>query len=177
MLAMNAPMSSSHFDLWLVAGWTMIHFLWLGTLVALAALVSRWLLCRTSANVRYVVALTCLMMLAAMPITIVVWLYEYSPSSRLADQPLRNDAGSPVIELKDVEPTAFTTLPAIAKGEMPMAVQPAQQAARPSESTIVVRTGATAAPSLADPLSLAVSAISRSVQYLPWLWLIGTPVT
>src|SRR3954463_4193967 len=80
MLAMNAPMSSSHFDLWLVAGWTMIHFLWLGTLVAFAALVSRWLLCRTSANVRYATSLTFLTLLAAPPIIIATWLHQ-TPAS------------------------------------------------------------------------------------------------
>ena len=45
---MNTCLFASVENTWLLAGWTMIHFLWLGTLVALAGLLSRWLLRRTS---------------------------------------------------------------------------------------------------------------------------------
>jgi beta-lactamase regulating signal transducer with metallopeptidase domain len=174
---MNTHLFASVENMWILAGWTMIHFLWLGTLVALAALISRWLLRRTSANVRYAVALTCLAILAAMPMAIAMWLHQYSPSAQVADQPLRNDPASRVIELKDIEPTPLATPPTIAKGDIPISVQSAQQPAPPSNITIAVPTPAIAAPSTTDPLSLAVSAINRSVQYLPWLWLIGTPLT
>ena len=81
---MNTYLFASVENMWLLAGWTMIHCLWLGTLVALAALISRWLLRRASANVRYAVALTCLAMLASMPIAIAMWLHEYSPSVQVA---------------------------------------------------------------------------------------------
>src|SRR4051812_3405358 len=77
---MNTYLPSNGFDLWHIAGWTMIHFLWLGTLVAFAALVSRWLLCRTSANVRYATSLTFLTLLAALPIIIATWLHQ-NPAS------------------------------------------------------------------------------------------------
>jgi beta-lactamase regulating signal transducer with metallopeptidase domain len=174
---MNTYLFASVQNLWLLAGWTMIHFLWLGTLVALAALVSRWMLRRASANVQYVVALTCLAMLAAIPIVIATWLHKYSPSLQVADQPLRSGAASRVIELKDIQPTLLTTPPAIATDDMPMAMRPAQQAAPPSETALAIPASTSAAPSMADPLSLAFSAINRSVQYLPWLWLIGTPLT
>jgi beta-lactamase regulating signal transducer with metallopeptidase domain/multidrug efflux pump subunit AcrA (membrane-fusion protein) len=177
MLAMNAPMSSSHFDLWMVAGWTMIHFVWLGTFVALAALMSRWLLRRTSATVRYAVALACLAMLAAMPIAIAMWLHEYSPSVRIADQPPQNDAAGQLVELKNTGLKTPTTLPAVTKGGAPIILQPVQQATPLPDATIASATPAIAAPSPADPLSLTISAINRSVQYLPWLWLIGTPLT
>ena len=35
----------------------------------------------------------------------------------------------------------------------------------------------TAASTATDPLSLAIFAMNASVHYLPWLWLIGTPIT
>ena len=38
---MNAYLSSNGIELWHVAGWTMVHFLWLGALVAAAAAVCR----------------------------------------------------------------------------------------------------------------------------------------
>lgn len=175
---MNAPMSSSHFDLWMIAGWTMIHFLWLGTLVALAALLGRWLLRRASANLRYAVALTSLAMLAAMPVAIAIWMHENSPSVQLAVQLPQNDATnqiasneqSGVIELKNIEPTIPAAPPAIEKSEAPIPAQPAPQTAQSTGLTI-------AAPTTTDPLSLVVFAVNTSVRYLPWLWLIGSPIT
>src|SRR4051794_8781461 len=89
---MNAPISSSHLDLWMVAGWTMIHFLWLGTLVAVAGLISRWVLCRASASVRYAVALSWLATLLALPIGIATWLYQNPPSVQVQNQPPRNES-------------------------------------------------------------------------------------
>ena len=50
---MNAYLSSNGIELWHIAGWTMVHFLWLGTLVAAAAAVCRFFLRRTSPNIRY----------------------------------------------------------------------------------------------------------------------------
>src|SRR5256885_12741237 len=77
-------MNTFHFasieNIWLLAGWTMIHFLWLGTLVGLVALSSRWLLGRASANVRYTLALSWLAALVALPIGIATWLYQNPPS-------------------------------------------------------------------------------------------------
>ena len=36
---MNAALPANVSDLWFITGWTMIHFLWLGAIVAAAALV------------------------------------------------------------------------------------------------------------------------------------------
>ena len=56
--------------LWLVAGWTMLHFLWIGALVGIVAAVGRWLLRRRSANVRYLFALVVFAVLAALPLAV-----------------------------------------------------------------------------------------------------------
>src|SRR4029079_11139302 len=135
---MNTYLFASVENTWLLAGWTMIHFLWLGTLIALAALLSRWLLRRASANARYAVALTCLAMLAAMPIAIATWLREYSPSVLAADVSPRNEAAGQGVELKNAEPTTLAT--------PPLTAQPARQGAPPSDPTIAVSTPAIAAP-------------------------------
>ncbi|MEX0610976.1 MAG: hypothetical protein WD229_02545, partial [Pirellulales bacterium] len=60
-------------ELWHVAGWTMIHFLWLGTLVAVVGLIGRLVLRHATPDVRYATALACLILLAALPIGIIGW--------------------------------------------------------------------------------------------------------
>ena len=46
---MNAYLTSGLNDLWLIAGWTMVHFLWLGALVGVVAAFSRT---RAAARIR-----------------------------------------------------------------------------------------------------------------------------
>src|SRR4051794_29431810 len=71
---MFTAISSTHSDLWNIAGWTMIHFLWTGALVAFTAFIGKMLLKRTSPTVRYTFALTCLCTLTALPIVIALFL-------------------------------------------------------------------------------------------------------
>ena len=49
---MIAQISFRGAELWFVASWTMLHFLWLGTVAGLAAMACRLLLRRASADVR-----------------------------------------------------------------------------------------------------------------------------
>src|SRR5262245_47553813 len=65
-------------ELWSVAGWTMVHFLWLGTVVGLVAMITRLLAGRASANVRYATALASLSVLAVLPVAIAAWLVAYA---------------------------------------------------------------------------------------------------
>ena len=53
---MNTIHALAHADLWQLAGWTMLHFLWIGAAAGLAAGACRLALFRASANVRYAVA-------------------------------------------------------------------------------------------------------------------------
>ena len=71
---MNAFLPLDGIEWWHVAGWTMLHFLWLGTLAGLAAGACRLVLRRAPANVRYVAALVCLAVLAVLPVAIAVWI-------------------------------------------------------------------------------------------------------
>lgn len=80
---MNIYLFASVEHAWLLAGWTMIHFLWLGTLVAAAGFAARWMPRHTSANFRYVAALSSFALLAALPIAIAAWLATN-------DQPLKS---------------------------------------------------------------------------------------
>jgi hypothetical protein len=53
---MNPSMPFNAVELWHIAGWTMIHFLWLGALIAGVAYIGRLLSRRTMPNVRYAIA-------------------------------------------------------------------------------------------------------------------------
>lgn len=65
---MNALEVLAGLDWWSVAGWTMLHYLWLGLVVGAVAGVLRFLLRRASAEVRYAAALVCLAALAVLPV-------------------------------------------------------------------------------------------------------------
>ncbi len=60
--------------LWQLAGWTMIHFLWIGTLLALALVVLRLGFRRAAPNVRYAMTLACFVAVALAPLAIATWL-------------------------------------------------------------------------------------------------------
>jgi hypothetical protein len=61
-------------SLWQLAGWTMIHSLWLGAAVALAGGFLRVAARRAAPNVRYAISLATLAALAATPLAAAVWL-------------------------------------------------------------------------------------------------------
>ena len=52
---------------WQAIGWTMIHFLWIGTLVGLVTFVGRLALHRCRPQMRYVFLVGCFVLLAAAP--------------------------------------------------------------------------------------------------------------
>src|SRR5688500_18083574 len=82
---MNAYLRFDGVELWQLAGWTMLHFLWLGTMVGLIAGVIRLLLRRTSPNIRYITSTATLAVLASMPLAIAAWLLTADPTDFLAD--------------------------------------------------------------------------------------------
>ena len=62
--------------LWTVAGWTMVHLLSVGAVIGLIAALGRGLLKQARPELRYGVALACLVALGVSPGAIFVWLYE-----------------------------------------------------------------------------------------------------
>jgi beta-lactamase regulating signal transducer with metallopeptidase domain len=180
---MNTLLSADVANAWVIAGWTMIHFLWLGTLVAVAAFVGRWILRRASPTVRYTVALSCLMVLVALPIAIAAWLGIDSP-------PLKGGAGRGTdqiahIPIADV-PTQLPSAPH--PGEIvelhsgaDAPTPPAIAAATPKQAA-QAEVGADATKPSPDSFlsgrgSSFLDVIETCIPYLPWLWLIGTPIT
>src|SRR5688572_7541778 len=59
-----------------LAGWTMLHFLWIGGLIAVVAVVLRLALRRVRPQVRYLAAVAMLAVFAAAPVAIAAWLVQ-----------------------------------------------------------------------------------------------------
>src|SRR3954463_8951020 len=107
---MFTSISSSYSNLWNLAGWTMIHFMWTGALVALAAVIGKVLLKRTSATIRYVFALTTLCVLAALPIAIALTIPFPLREGQGEGSLTTNNVPAPT-ELAAAIPTNAATLP------------------------------------------------------------------
>ncbi len=161
---MNAYLAFDSSEVWHLAGWTMLHYLWLGTLVGIVALISRLLLRRAAPNVRYTLALGWLMLLAILPLGIAAWLATNSQTTA-SRSPLASAAtpSSPptiaapqIVELSTSTPAAPTTL-------------------APADSRFATAISNESVAS--DRFTLAVFAIQSAVPFLPWLWLVGTPMT
>ena len=72
------------FPVWHLAGWTMLHFIWAGSLVAVLAALGRQILRRAHPDVRYVYALASLTLLAAAPAVIAAVLAAGSDAADVA---------------------------------------------------------------------------------------------
>ena len=160
---MNTFLDVRGVELWNIAGWTMLHFLWIGALIGVAAAISRWLLRRAAPAVRYTAALACLALLAAAPVVIATWLYQHAapssaamitslPTPRIAEQP------APIIELHQPEPTEV----------VPLASAPAPN--------LTPLPAVTPTP-LPTPAPSILAALEIYIPYLPYLWITGAPLT
>ncbi len=171
---MNAYLPFDAVHLWHIAGWTMIHFLWLGAIVAVVAFLCRLLLRRAAPNVRYAAALGCMIILTTLPLGIAAWLLANSEQSvDVVNEPAvtrrTSDSNTTIIELRENAATSSTTLPVPA----PLRVPPLATA----DSDTVTSESIASMPAETGTLTLAVFAIQSAVPYLPWLWIIGTPIT
>src|SRR5262245_6776170 len=174
--SMLAQFSLRGVELWVVAGWTMLHFLWLGTLVALAAMVCRLLVRRASAEARYATALTSLAVLVALPAGIAAWLLVQAPT-----MPRAVVEAPPANEIIELHPTIADPAGESARGLAGRLIPNDGHLQNAQSSTVVPRdTRQTAASFVATTRGLAslFSSVPLTwVSYLPWIWLIGTPLT
>lgn len=176
---MNALLPLDGVELWHLAGWTMVHFLWLGALVAVAAAMCRFFLRRTSPSIRYAFMCAWLLALAALPFGTAAWLYAKSPLLKggarggiAADVAITTSA-PPTIELHQPELDATAARPPapLASGASPNLSPQTSASPNPSQPTT---THTTFWPST---LNSRLSTLGTIIPYLPWLWLIGTPIT
>ena len=135
------------FPVWHLAGWTMLHFIWVGSLVAVLAALGRQLLRRAHPDVRYAYALASLTLLAAAPAVIAAVLAAGSFGA--------DDArGAP-----ELEGTWLTVSPAAQSGET---VSAGRSAAERSARTNLPR---------------LLRWANVMVDILPGVWLVGSPLT
>ncbi|WP_425396628.1 M56 family metallopeptidase [Aeoliella sp.] len=169
---------------WQLIGWTMLHFLWIGSLVALAILVMRLALRRAGPNVRYTTTLLGFAILAMAPLVIAGWLLA---SGEFAPQP------STMVVTRTAEPAALVEMPSVAMTpaneevidlkynpielpvEAPAEPPPAsvELAVEPTPESIATPNTEVKQRAQWDPLAL----LEAITNYLPWLWLVGTPLT
>ncbi len=147
------------YRIWQIAGWTMLHYLWVGAALGAAAIVLRFALRRAAANVRYVAALCGLLMMAAAPAVIAAVV-----AHRLGPPP------------SDIAPAGMEQV----HGEMFHAIPREMPASRigpveplpplPDDDKVA---GTLRVPSATQRIAEVIDA---GVQYLPWLWLLGSPI-
>ncbi len=139
---------------WELLAWTMCYFLAAGTVVALAGALLRLLCKRLAPQIRYTTSLAVFAILAALPFGIALWLSPSMPVA-IAPTPIVIDlAGTPITMSPVEEPIEFTNL-TIAEAQTPDAVSIVIALARQKDRGLV----------------------ERAIEFLPWLWLIGTPLT
>lgn len=139
---------------WWVAGWTMVHFFWIGAALWIAAVATRRAFRRARPEARYCLALVSLTVLALNPVAIA----SLVEASALPGVP--RDLGTAELS-ESLEPSVSPLpdrSPAIAgSAERPIPDQPTS--GRPAPETEFSR----------FPAAIAA--------WLPWLWLAGAPAT
>jgi beta-lactamase regulating signal transducer with metallopeptidase domain len=141
------------YRIWQVAGWTMLHYLWVGGAVGTAMLAVRWSLRSAAPNVRYLAALAGLVLMTSAPPLIAVYvMHDLGP---LPNSPL------PPVAVEQSAEESTTAPPATVSEVLQPRIEPAAPlpaAARPVRGEL----------RFATILDLAA-------RYLPWLWIVGAP--
>jgi beta-lactamase regulating signal transducer with metallopeptidase domain len=182
---MNALFRFDSGELWHLVGWTMLHFLWLGTLVGVAAGACRLCLRRAAPNVRYVMSVAALLALALLPFAIATWLAEYSrPVQAQAEEvnpvnPARGEAANILpgpVDFGVVSPlddaSAESSSLNIAAFAEPLAAPDSQD-----NADVGFAGELPGGLGLSTPPSAFVELLDHGAAYLPWVWFVGSPIT
>ena len=146
------------FRIWQIAGWTMLHYLWVGAVLGILVAAVRLLLRSHGANVRYLAALGCFAVLGIAPLPIAVVV-----TSRLPTPPPRNE---PLVASEHAPDSTPLPPPLPAHEESPEPAEPAPAVVSNPPPASVTKPG-----------EVVQSALNRTAMGLPWLWLIGAPLT
>jgi beta-lactamase regulating signal transducer with metallopeptidase domain len=161
-------------ELWQLAGWTMLHFAWIGSVIGVVAFTC-WLVTRRSpANVRYAVAIGCLCMLAGAPGGVAAWLVVHGCSNSV-----RGDAQ---VAASNGEMAAEHVMSADVHPRMAGDTAPGNTNALPTDAPagIPSRPALPAIPMTAINGRLSqqlVAVLEPCARFLPWMWLLGAPLT
>ncbi len=148
---------------WLAAGWTILHFLWVGVALGVLAALFRALTRRAAPQARYLLALACLLAVAAAPAALFIRMLDSGARSAASALP-RAGPAPPAAPTTDITPRVYVAVPSPLLAEAPPAdkapATPAQQQA------------------LAALLAWRVRSLLEQIcRWLPWLWLVGAPAT
>ncbi|TWT77817.1 Regulatory protein BlaR1 [Posidoniimonas polymericola] len=166
--------------LWLIAGWTMLHFLWVGSTIALITLVARFTLRTAAPLARYTVTLMGFGALAIAPALIAGYLWQQEPIA-IPGSPL---AGAPAATFEFAALATEASESTIDLAETPLAFDPQAAEFQPSTATTAAEP-ATLPATAAEPTALnnvaldekLVAVFDQAAEWLPLLWLIGAPLT
>ncbi|HJQ80743.1 MAG TPA: M56 family metallopeptidase, partial [Lacipirellulaceae bacterium] len=168
-------------DMWHLAGWTMVHFLWLGALVGIAAAGCRLVLRRATPNARYIAAMVSLAVLAAMPLGIAAWIMQHPRTNLRLESSIaardtatrgdlvNNEANERFSNNMALRSQTAPAAPGSAGGLIEGDERFASLSARPSRGL--------PGELLAWPLASIVNWLESCIVYLPWIWFLGTPLT
>ena len=147
-------MIASH--LWQIAGWTMLHYLWVGAMLGAVVLLVRQRLRSAAANTRYLFALGGLLLLSVAPAAIaVVVMQDISPAPHNVSLPADSARQPAAMSLEQVRPM-------VATAGMPV---PAEAANLPAQAD---------SPHGSEQL---LAAMNLAAMCLPWLWVCGAPLS
>lgn len=150
------------FNAWQLAGWTMVLFLAAGTALLIFAGAVRLLLRRTNANVRYGASLLSFVALAMLPMLIVGTL-----ASRQRQQPELTTKDTKVTK-EELNADTFVA---------------SRERQRPETKTdlateVTEKTGINSSLiATVDPQIDFEGLLNQIIAYLPWVWIVGTPLT
>ncbi len=158
---------------WRIAGWTMLHYLWVGALIGLTAALLRVALRCAAPGVRYALSLTALATLASSPVGIALLValtqQAMTPATAVTEW-------EPVEQIASVDSTGArdsTEAPAM------LPTWPGRRGEVAQEPVVLLRAKTQAAVSsqaAPAPPPLFETWLARGVQLAPWLWVIGAPV-
>jgi beta-lactamase regulating signal transducer with metallopeptidase domain len=139
------------YRLWQIAGWTMLHYFWVGAALGAAALVARQWLRSAAAGLRYLMALASLLLLSMAPAAIaVVVMQNLAPVAPSESLPARLEQSANRPEAMRLEETQ----PAMAPADRPA----------PDASPETPGSGR------------FLAALDLAAMCLPWLWVCGAPL-
>jgi len=181
-------------QLWHLAGWTMIHYLWIGGLIGAATLMLRFPIRRRTPALRYALTLACFFALAAAPVGIAMWLanepqFAAAVSPNLAEvspaaEALQSDAAK-TQAFGDSNVQAEPTSQVIDLAETPLDADSleasfVQRELAPQPNTIAFDP-ALASPPAETPQQTSAfdfhSLLASVTAIAPWIWIGGAPLT
>ena len=142
---------------WSAMGWTMLHFLWIGSILGVLAFLGKWLLRHARIELQYLYSLACLLTLAATPALVATQTLFPITTTELPDTTV------PIDRVLISEPVSAATVPA-----WPDQVRTPNRELR---ITPPAPQGSTSQHKIGELV------LDRAARYLPVVWMIGAPLT